>query len=59
MKDSLIKILKPIAIFSVYISVIALLSNIITIYSNTNISIISAIILILTYPAYLYFINYN
>jgi hypothetical protein len=53
------EILKPILIFSTYLVIIALLSNTISVYFNTNISIISAIILIITYPVYLYFINYN
>jgi hypothetical protein len=53
------EILKPILIFSTYLVIIALLSKTISVYFNTNISIISAIILIITYPVYLYFINYN
>jgi predicted membrane metal-binding protein len=59
MKNFLKEILKPIAIFSIYLSVVALLSNIIVVYFNTNISIVSLTILILTYPIYLYLINYN
>jgi ABC-type nitrate/sulfonate/bicarbonate transport system permease component len=59
MKKFLNEILKPIAIFSLYITIVALLSNIIEVYYNSNISIISAIILILTYPIYLHLINYN
>jgi hypothetical protein len=53
------EILKPILIFSLYFIMVALLSNTIVIYFNTNISIASLTILILTYPIYLYFINYN
>ena len=57
MKNSLIVILKPIVIFSLYITTVALLSNIISSYFNTNISVISAVILILTYPIYYYLIK--
>jgi len=54
MKNSLIVILKPIVIFSLYITTVALLSNIIVSDFNFNITAVYTAILILTYPIYYY-----
>lgn len=57
MKRLINEILKPIAIFSLYFIIVALLSNMIVGYFDSNITVIYTIVLILTYPIYYYFIQ--
>jgi hypothetical protein len=51
------EIIKPISIFTAYIIIVTLLSNMIGIYFNTNVSIVAAGVFIVTYPIYYHFIN--
>lgn len=51
------EIVKPILIFTAYITLIALLSNTIGIYFDTNASIVAAGVFVVTYPVYYHFID--
>ena len=51
------EIVKPILIFTAYITLVALLSNTIGIYFDTNASIVAAGVFVVTYPVYYHFID--
>lgn len=53
------EVIKPILIFTAYITLVALLSNMIGIYFNTDISIVSAGVFIVAYPVYIFILNFN
>lgn len=57
MKKFINEILRPILIFTIYIIIVTLLSNMIGIYFDTNASIVAAGVFVVTYPIYYNFIN--
>jgi hypothetical protein len=57
MKRFINNILKPIVIFSVYLTLIVWTSQIISLWCNVDIMLSSLVMLMILYPIYLYFIN--